>query len=70
MTLRADPEALIEQLRLLTADSDSYFWDDAQKHEFQRLARGAATAVETPVETMQRLVYSVSGYIVIDYNAD
>jgi hypothetical protein len=60
MTLQANPQALIEQLQLLTADPSSYFQDEAQKRAFHRLARQAATAVEEPFETMQRLVYSVS----------
>jgi hypothetical protein len=61
MTSQANPQALIEQLRLLTADPSSYFQDEAQKRDFQKLARQARTAVEEPFETMQRLVYGVSG---------
>ncbi|KAF9695382.1 hypothetical protein EKO04_006678 [Ascochyta lentis] len=57
MTSQANPQALIEQLRLLTADPAAYFQDDVQKRDFQKLARQAATAVEEPFETMQRLVY-------------
>lgn len=61
MTLQANPQALIEQLRLLTADPSSYFQSEAQKRDFQKLTRQAGTAVEEPFETMQRLVYGVSG---------
>ena len=61
MTLQANPQALIEQLRFLNADPSSYFQDEAQKRDFQKLARQAGTAVEEPFETMQRLVYGVSG---------
>lgn len=61
MTLQANPQVLIEQLRLLTADPSSYFQDEAQKRNFQKLARQAGAAVEEPFETMQRLVYGVSG---------
>lgn len=61
MTSQATPQALIEQLQLLIADPGSYFQDDAQKRDFQKLARQAAAAVEEPFETMQRLVYGVSG---------
>ncbi|UPX16343.1 uncharacterized protein EKO05_0006751 [Ascochyta rabiei] len=57
MTSQANPQALIEQLRLLTADPSAYFQEDAQQRQFQKLARQAATAVEEPFETMQRLVY-------------
>lgn len=60
MTLQANPQALLEQLRLLTADPSSYFEDEAQKRDFQKLARQAGTAVEEPFETMQRLVHGVS----------
>lgn len=62
MTSQANPQALIEQLQLLSADPSSYFQDDAQKRDFQKLARKAATAVEEPFETMQRLVYGVSDW--------
>lgn len=62
MTLRPDPKVLLEQLRLLAADPGSYFQDDGQKREFQKLARQAGTAVEEPFETMQRLVYGVSDW--------
>jgi hypothetical protein len=62
MTSQANPQALIEQLQLLSADPSSYFQDDAQKRDFQKLARQAATAVEEPFETMQRLVYGVSDW--------
>ena len=61
MVLQANPQDLIAQLRLLTADPGSYFENEAQKRDFQRLARQAGTAVEEPFETMQRLVYGVSG---------
>jgi hypothetical protein len=61
MTFQANPQALIEQLRLLTADPSSYFQDEAQKRDFQKLARQAGAKVEEPFETMQRLVYGVSG---------
>lgn len=57
---QANPQALIDQLRLLTVDPSSYFQNDAQKRDFQKLARRAATAVEEPFETMLRLVYGVS----------
>lgn len=60
MTSQASPRALVEQLQLLVADPGSYFEDDAQKREFQKLARQAGAAVEGPFETMQRLVYGVS----------
>jgi hypothetical protein len=61
MTSQANPKALIEQLRLLTADPSFYFQDEAQKRDFQKLTRQAGAAVEEPFETMQRLVYGVSG---------
>ncbi|KAF3010834.1 hypothetical protein E8E13_008765 [Curvularia kusanoi] len=57
MLLQANPQALIEQLQLLTADPGSYFQDEAQKRDFQKLVRQAESAVEEPFETMQRLVY-------------
>ncbi|KAJ4376692.1 hypothetical protein N0V86_006808 [Didymella sp. IMI 355093] len=57
MTSQANPKALIEQLRLLTADPSSYFQDETQKRDFQKLIRQAGAAVEEPFETMQRLVY-------------
>ncbi|KAJ4337248.1 hypothetical protein N0V95_008385 [Ascochyta clinopodiicola] len=57
MTSQANPRALIEQLRFLTADPGAYFQDDAQKSDFQKLARQAVAVVEEPLETMQRLVY-------------
>ncbi|PSN65247.1 putative sterigmatocystin 8-O-methyltransferase precursor [Corynespora cassiicola Philippines] len=53
----ADPQALIEQLRVLTSTPGAYFESEAQKREFQSLIRGATAAVEEPFETMQRLVY-------------
>ena len=61
MTSQANPHALIEQLQLLNADPSSYFQSDGQKREFQKLTRRATTAVEEPFETIQRLVYGVSG---------
>lgn len=42
----------------MIADPGSYFQDDVQKRDFQKLARQAGAAVEEPFETMQRLVYS------------
>ncbi|KAG9189096.1 hypothetical protein G6011_05964 [Alternaria panax] len=57
MMSQANPEALIEQLRLLNADPSSYFENNQQKRDFQKLVRQAGTAVEEPFETMQRLVY-------------
>jgi hypothetical protein len=60
MKIQANPAGLIEQLWLLAAQPDTYFQDDAQKKEFQRLSRDAFTAIEEPFETMQRLVYGVS----------
>ncbi len=63
MTSQSNPQVLIEQLQLLTADPGSYFQSDAQKRDFQKLARQAAAAVEEPFETMQRLVYGVSGRV-------
>lgn len=60
MTPQANPGLLIEQLRLLVAEPGSYFEDEAQKSDFQKLARQAGAAVEEPFETMQRLVFSVN----------
>jgi hypothetical protein len=62
MTSQANPQALIEQLRLLNADPSSYFENDAQKRDFQKFVRQVGTAVEEPFETMQRLVYGVSDW--------
>lgn len=59
MTATANPTILLEQLKLLISDPQAYFTDDKQKKEIQRLSRDAATAIEEPFETMQRLVYGV-----------
>lgn len=55
----ADPKALTEQLKLLTEDPDALGANAAQKQELLRLSRQAAAALESPFETLQRLVYSV-----------
>jgi hypothetical protein len=60
MKIQANPAGLIEQLWLLAAQPDTYFQDDAQKKEFQRLSQDAFTAIEEPFETMQRLAVGVS----------
>jgi hypothetical protein len=60
MKIQANPAGLIEQLWLLATQPDTYFQDDAQKKEFQRLSQDALAAMEEPFETMQRLAVGVS----------
>lgn len=55
----ADPETLTEQLKLLIESPDTLGANEAQKQELLRLCRQAAAALESPFETLQRLVYSV-----------
>lgn len=55
----ADPKTLLEQLRLLVDHPDAFQVDEAQKQELLKLSRQAASALESPFETLQRLVYSV-----------
>ncbi|KAG6368470.1 hypothetical protein INS49_002677 [Diaporthe citri] len=54
----ADPITLVEQLRLLVESPDAFQADEAQKQELLKLSRQAAAALESPFETLQRLVYS------------
>jgi hypothetical protein len=56
---KANPEALLEQLRLLAINPSEFGFDDAQRNEGQRLAGHAARALRDPFEAMQSLVYSV-----------
>ena len=55
----ANPELLIEQLKLLVETPDAYGTEE-QRNEIKRLGRLASNVLEAPFETMQRLVYSVS----------
>lgn len=55
----ADPNTLSEQLKLLIESPDALAANEAQKQELLRLSRQAAAALESPFETLQRLVYSV-----------
>lgn len=55
----ADPKILTEQLKLLIEDPDVLGANEPQKQELLRLCRQAAAALESPFETLQRLVYSV-----------
>lgn len=55
----ADPKTLTEQLKLLIESPDALGASEAQKQELLRLSRQAAGALESPFETLQRLVYSV-----------
>lgn len=54
----ADPKTLVEQLRLLVESPDAFQADEAQKQELLKLSRQAAAVLESPFETLQRLVYS------------
>ncbi|KAK8093327.1 S-adenosyl-L-methionine-dependent methyltransferase [Apiospora hydei] len=53
----ADPQLLIEQLKLLVETPETY-GNEEQRHEIKRLGRLASIGLEAPFETMQRLVYS------------
>lgn len=55
----ADPKTLTEQLKLLIENPDAFGADEAQKQELLRLSRQTAAALESPFETLQKLVYSV-----------
>lgn len=55
----ADPKTLVEQLKLFVESPDAFQADEAQKQELLKLSRQAAAALESPFETLQRLVYSV-----------
>ncbi|KAK7979921.1 nitrogen metabolite repression-(nmr)-responsible protein [Apiospora arundinis] len=53
----ANPQLLIEQLKLLVESPDTYGTEE-QRHEIKKLGRLASNSLEAPFETMQRLVYS------------
>ncbi|KAK8024959.1 S-adenosyl-L-methionine-dependent methyltransferase [Apiospora arundinis] len=53
----ANPQLLIEQLKLLV-DSPNTYGTEEQRHEIKKLGRLASNSLEAPFETMQRLVYS------------
>lgn len=55
----ADPTTLVEQLKLLVESPDDFQVDEGQKQELLKLSRQAAASLESPFETLQRLVYSV-----------
>lgn len=55
----ADPKTLMEQLKLFLESPDALEADEAQKQELLRLSRKTAAALESPFETLQKLVYSV-----------
>lgn len=55
----ADTTVLIEQLKLLVEKPESFSGDEAQNLELLKLSRRAVVALESPFETLQRLVYSV-----------
>lgn len=55
----ADPKILLEQLRLFVDDPDAFQGDETQKQELLKLSRQAASTLESPFETLQRLIYSV-----------
>ncbi|KAK8129181.1 S-adenosyl-L-methionine-dependent methyltransferase [Apiospora kogelbergensis] len=50
----ANPQLLIDQLKLLVGTPDSYGTEE-QRHEIKRLGRLASNVLEAPFETMQRL---------------
>lgn len=52
-----NPTALIEQLNAVAEDPDAL--NPSQRQEIIHLSRKAATALEGPFETFQRLAYSV-----------
>lgn len=60
----ADPTILREQLRLFVENPDKFEVDEAQKQELLKLSRQAASVLESPFETLQRLVYSVRSCII------
>ncbi|KAK8135203.1 hypothetical protein PG984_007215 [Apiospora sp. TS-2023a] len=53
----ADPQLLIEQLKLVISRPDTYGTEE-ERHEIKRLGQLASNSLEAPFETMQRLVYS------------
>lgn len=55
----ADPKTLLEQLKLFVKCPDAFQADETQRQELLKLSRQAASALESPFETLQRLVYSV-----------
>lgn len=55
----ADSKVLKEQLKLLIENPDAFGEDESSKQELLKLSRVAAATLESPFETIQRLVYSV-----------
>lgn len=56
-----DPDTLIAQLKLVSADPSVLKGaSDSQLREIKRLARSTSHAIEQPFETMVRIAYSVS----------
>lgn len=55
----ANIHVLTEQLTLLVESPDTFPGTEEQKVQLLRLARQAAASLESPFETLQRLVYSV-----------
>ncbi|KAF1838974.1 S-adenosyl-L-methionine-dependent methyltransferase [Decorospora gaudefroyi] len=52
------PDLLLEQLGLLIEQPGSLSQDDPQRAELLRLTRLASTALETPLEVTQRIIFS------------
>lgn len=68
----ADLKILTEQLKLLIESPDALLQvaaDEDQKQELLRLSRQAAAALESPFETLQRLVYSVRKILLLSHSA-
>ncbi|KAF2794875.1 S-adenosyl-L-methionine-dependent methyltransferase [Melanomma pulvis-pyrius CBS 109.77] len=51
-------DLLIEQLKFLIQKPESFSHDDSKRAEIERLGRLASRALETPEETMRRLIFS------------
>lgn len=65
----ADSNTLSNQLKLLIESPDALAANEAQKQELLRLSRQAAAALESPFETLQRLVHSVRSASLISPSA-
>ena len=55
---------LIRQLKSLIEKPESLGLKDSQRVELLRLSRSASRALETPQETTQRIIFSVSLLII------
>lgn len=63
----ADINVLMDQLTLLIDSPDTYPGNEEQKRQLLRLSRQATTSLESPFETLQRLVYSVRMTYILKY---